>query len=242
MKKMRWKDAKALGLKTYFTGKPCKNGHIAPRRVHQRTCEICLVERQREYMRERRKDPKVKERELERGREYNKERWKNPEYRDRELKRMRDRNKTPEYKEYRSNYVASERFKKYRRDRYKNDPEYKLNSVLRGFITRSINYAANKKDKATSMYTPFSIPELRERIESLMLDGMTWDNYGEWEIDHKVSIKSMVSQGIKDPAIVNALDNLIPMWSSHNKSKNSDSLETWLEKNPSMVYLYGHML
>jgi len=38
------KDAIAQGLKHYFTSKPCKNGHIAPRFVSNSRCSICLRE------------------------------------------------------------------------------------------------------------------------------------------------------------------------------------------------------
>ena len=34
-------EAKAKGLKRYFTGKPCKHGHVAPRRVFNATCVEC---------------------------------------------------------------------------------------------------------------------------------------------------------------------------------------------------------
>jgi len=34
-------EAKALGLKRYFTGKPCKHGHISERRVSSNTCIEC---------------------------------------------------------------------------------------------------------------------------------------------------------------------------------------------------------
>ena len=35
------KEAKALGLKNYFTGEPCKHGHIATRRVCNGACNEC---------------------------------------------------------------------------------------------------------------------------------------------------------------------------------------------------------
>jgi hypothetical protein len=40
--------AKAVGLKRYFTGLPCSNGHIAERHVRQGNCTECLLEEQRE--------------------------------------------------------------------------------------------------------------------------------------------------------------------------------------------------
>ena len=38
------KDAKAQGLKRYFTGKPCKRGHVAERYVGSRACLECQNE------------------------------------------------------------------------------------------------------------------------------------------------------------------------------------------------------
>lgn len=37
------KEAKLLGLKSYFTGVPCKHGHIAPRKVSTGDCSVCKV-------------------------------------------------------------------------------------------------------------------------------------------------------------------------------------------------------
>jgi len=37
--------ALACGEKMYFTGKPCKRGHVAPRRVDSYSCSECLRER-----------------------------------------------------------------------------------------------------------------------------------------------------------------------------------------------------
>ena len=39
-------EAKALGLKKYFTGKPCKNGHIAERFLSGYTCLECSRDQQ----------------------------------------------------------------------------------------------------------------------------------------------------------------------------------------------------
>ena len=39
-------EAKAKGLRFYFTGKPCAKGHVAARRVANETCVEC----ERAYM------------------------------------------------------------------------------------------------------------------------------------------------------------------------------------------------
>lgn len=38
------KDALAQGLPRYFTGKPCKKGHVAERRTKERVCLACMSE------------------------------------------------------------------------------------------------------------------------------------------------------------------------------------------------------
>lgn len=42
------KDAKARGLSTYFTGKPCKRGHVSDRSVQSWDCVECSKARARE--------------------------------------------------------------------------------------------------------------------------------------------------------------------------------------------------
>jgi hypothetical protein len=39
------KQAKLLGLKKYFTGKPCKNNHVSERYVDGGNCVECLKEK-----------------------------------------------------------------------------------------------------------------------------------------------------------------------------------------------------
>lgn len=48
---------------------------------------------------------------------------------------------------------------------------------------------------------------------------MSWDNRGEWHIDHIVPVAVMVRDGITDPAIINALTNLQPLWAKDNLAK-----------------------
>jgi 5-methylcytosine-specific restriction endonuclease McrA len=43
MKIISRKDAKVSGLKYYFTGKPCKRGHLCERHVRDKNCRECKV-------------------------------------------------------------------------------------------------------------------------------------------------------------------------------------------------------
>lgn len=54
-------EAKAAGAAQYFTGKPCKQGHLVPKFTCSGSCTECLASRRREYMREwAQKNPEVK--------------------------------------------------------------------------------------------------------------------------------------------------------------------------------------
>lgn len=46
------KEAKAQGLPHYYTGKPCKRGHLSERRTDNASCLECRREYQKEYMQE----------------------------------------------------------------------------------------------------------------------------------------------------------------------------------------------
>ena len=56
-------------------------------------------------------------------------------------------------------------------------------------------------------------------MKKLFTDGMSWDNWGEWHIDH---IKPVSSFDKNTPiSLVNSLDNLQPLWAKDNLSKSN---------------------
>jgi hypothetical protein len=64
-----------------------------------------------------------------------------------------------------------------------------------------------------------TLDDLRAYIELLFAPGMSWENYGEWEVDHK---RPMVSFDLTDPTQVAAachFTNLQPLWRSENRRK-----------------------
>lgn len=65
----------------------------------------------------------------------------------------------------------------------------------------------------------YNAEKLRARIESQFRPGMSWSNYGEWHIDHRKPISAFLAQGVTDPAVINALCNLRPLWALENMSK-----------------------
>jgi 5-methylcytosine-specific restriction endonuclease McrA len=103
-------EAKAAGLKRYFTGVPCSKGHVAERFVSERNCHECLLERGRRYRDEN--PEKAKERDR-RWREENAEKEKE--------RRRRYREENPE-KAYKHRYYEENLEKeKQRRRRYREE-------------------------------------------------------------------------------------------------------------------------
>jgi hypothetical protein len=101
---------------------------------------------------------------------------------------------------------------KWERDR-RRQPYYKLRQAHRSLLRRTIN-----GEKAPLGYTR---DELRSHMENLFTEGMSWDNHGEWEIDHIKPVKAFWDEGVTDPKIVNALSNLQPLWKTDNRKKSS---------------------
>ena len=67
-----------------------------------------------------------------------------------------------------------------------------------------------------------SVGFLRSYIEAKFEKGMTWDNYGEWHVDH---IRPCASFDLSDKdQVIQCFNwrNLQPMWGSENCSKGSN--------------------
>jgi hypothetical protein len=105
--------------------------------------------------------------------------------------------------------------------RYKENVHYRLSHIMRANVRAVFNdIGTPKRDKtfAAIGYTP---SQLRQRIEMNFLPGMSWMNYGEWEIDHKVPISRMLARGETRQKVINALSNLQPMWKADNRIKGN---------------------
>jgi hypothetical protein len=146
--------------------------------------------------------------------EYKKE-WfqKNKEYRKQYHKEWREKNKE-EYRKYRSNYEKTKK---------DSDPAYKLACYTRTAIYTCLKERNIDKYKNTFDLLPYTLEELIGHLESKFKEGMTWENYGQWHVDH---IKPMISFDIKEPTDKYfqecwSLNNLQPLWGHDNLSKGS---------------------
>lgn len=101
------------------------------------------------------------------------------------------------------------------------DPNFKLACTLRTRILSALKSKSAKKASSTFELTGCTVEYLRNHLESLFTDGMTWENHGEWHIDH---IRPCVSFDLTDPVQQHECfhySNLQPLWAHENLSKGS---------------------
>ena len=79
------------------------------------------------------------------------------------------------------------------------------------------------KDSDSFQYLDFTKYELKEHLESLFTDGISWENMSEWHIDHIRPIASFNFDSTEHPEFKEcwALENLQPLWATDNMSKGS---------------------
>lgn len=140
--------AATCGLSRFWTGRPCKSGHLAERYVSNRQCVQCNAEK-----------TSTRER----------------------LKRAAD----PSYRMFRSVQCRS-------------------SQALKGRASPSVALGC-------------SHAKLRAHIEARFTEGMTWERYGQWEVDHIVPLSSDVTY--IELFWLCHYSNLQPLWKRDNLMK-----------------------
>jgi len=124
-------------------------------------------------------------------------------------------NNKEKVKEYKIKYIINnpEKIKENRKkDLIRNKTLNPHLLAWRNTLRNSINRLGQKKEGKTHDLLGYSALDLKNHITSLFTDGMSWDNYGQWHIDH---IKMVCEFKSDTPMnIVNSLSNLRPLWAT----------------------------
>jgi len=120
------------------------------------------------------------------------------------------------HKEWREKNIDRyrERKRNYERHKKATDPLYKLISNFRSaiyIVLKENNLQKYGHYFDTLGYTP---KQLIEHLEKQFNNGMTWENYGEWHIDHIKPISSFIFESSENEEFKKcwSLENLQPMW------------------------------
>lgn len=118
-------EAIAKGQTHYFTGKPCKHGHIARRTVLKSTCTLCALRTGKKWLQENRDDNNFRRRESYKKnpdvrRQQNRE-WENAHRAEKRIRGQRRYQKNLEAERLRTKakkLKQPEKYAEYRRNRY----------------------------------------------------------------------------------------------------------------------------
>lgn len=103
------------------------------------------------------------------------------------------------------------------------DPLFKLRKNVRALIHHSFkrNKTKNfKKQLKTEQLLGCTIAELYNYLASKFTEGMTFENHGQWHIDHVIPLASATSQSEIEKLC--HYTNLQPLWAKDNLSKGAN--------------------
>lgn len=111
----------------------------------------------------------------------------------------------------------------YERKRRAEDPKYRLGIRTRTAVWQLLKERNINKTNKTFALLGYTIEELMNHLEKQFTEGMTWDNYGEWHVDHKKPMALFEFTSTDDEGFKKcwSLDNLQPLWETDNLSKGT---------------------
>lgn len=128
-------------------------------------------------------------------------------------------------KAYAAAYYAenSKKVQASRVNRYRTNPNFRIAVAIRWHLQRVVK-SGGIKDATSLSYVGCTVAQLRRHLERQFAPGMTWQNHGEWHIDHITPLAAFDFAAF--PAQIKQAEhytNLRPMWARDNLSK-SDTL------------------
>ena len=207
-------------LDQFYHLKSSKDGHRPNCKECSKAANISWYKRKgKEWVQKHKQDPKVRERSREAAAKIN---------------------KTPQRIAYMKKWREQNKHKRRIRDRerYQNDPIYRRKIIskvvkARDRVDRRINHrmgcyirealGAKKAGRHWESLVGYTLEELIIHLEALFKPKMSWENYGEWQIDH-IKPKCMfniIDERCKDFIDCWSLSNLQPLWASENMEKGN---------------------
>lgn len=138
---------------------------------------------------------------------------KRKEYYQKNIEQEREKSK----KYYHDNkQIIRKKNNEWKNNKRKNDGFYRMKINLRHRLRDYL--FGESKSKRTKEIVGLDKMEFKSYVENKFLDGMTWENYGKWHLDH---IKPLCQAKDNDEALLlNHYTNLQPLWAEDNLRKN----------------------
>jgi hypothetical protein len=145
-------------------------------------------------------------------------------YREKEKKRLKDnyKNNVETLREKNKKYyhenkkLIRKKNNEWKNNKRKTDGFYRMKINLRH---RLRNYLFEEsKSKRTYDIVGLDKLEFKSYVESKFTEGMTWENYGKWHLDHIIPLCQ--AKDNNDALLLNHYTNLQPLWAEDNLRKN----------------------
>lgn len=165
-------------------------------------CKLCRNEYYRKYNLENKQ--KIKQIQ-QKWREENKE-WvksNNKKYYKENKEKIKE-----SYKDYKKKYLRKKRIE---------DPMFKLKENVRTRTYQAIK-GKYKKNKRTIEYLGCNFLFYKDHMQKQFKKGMTWENYGEWHIDHIIPLASANTE--EELIKLFHYTNTQPLWAEENIKKS----------------------
>lgn len=224
---MMRKQALLAGEKWFFTGKPCKHGHIAKRQTSNGACAICSAARGREFYH----SPEKIEKHREQARDRMRKHYATPGVLDAMNARRRAERADPMKGDVirardnaaRAKNIDQERASERRRlARKRSDPVHRFAHRASSLIRLTLANGKWKKPAKTEAILGCSMDDFRSMIERQFLPGMSWENMGQWHLDHIVPISTAKSQ--EEAEALSRASNFRPLWAKDNLAKSNAAI------------------
>jgi hypothetical protein len=112
--------------------------------------------------------------------------------------------------------VLRKRNNKWKNDKRKNDGFYRMKINLRHRIREYL--LGESQGKRTMEIVGLDKMNFKLYIENKFVDGMSWENYGDWHLDHIIPL--CTGKNNQEVLALNHYTNLQPLWAIDNLKKN----------------------
>lgn len=114
-----------------------------------------------------------------------------------------------------------ERYNAWVRKSLSESPSKKISAHFSTLIHRALGKA--KAGRSWRTFVDYSLEELMSHLERQFKPGMSWENKGDWHIDHIIPRSSFEYSSPDDPEFKKcwSLSNLQPLWAVDNIRKNA---------------------
>lgn len=154
----------------------------------------------------------------------------------------RELRKTKEHREYMRKYTATQKYRDYvnnyrkehyvkvrekeriREEEYAKKPEVRIKRALRARLQMILKRSNGSKSGKMVELIGCTMPFLRQYLESLWREGMSWNTYGfgrgKWVIDHIIACEKFNLTNPEEQKRCFHYTNLQPLWWEENAEKS----------------------